>query len=36
VIMANKHARPDVEKLEKQVEARGTIEDSFELPPVTA
>ena len=34
VIMANKHAKPDVEKLEKQVEARGTIADSFELPPV--
>jgi len=36
VVMANKHAREDVIKLEKKVEARGKVEDSFELPPLDA
>ena len=36
VIMANKHAKPEMEKLERQAQARGSIEDSFELPPVNA
>ena len=34
VVMANKHAKPELEKLERQVEARGKLEDAFELPPV--
>ena len=36
VVMANKHAKPDIEKLEKQIESRGNLADSFELPPVAA
>ena len=36
VIMANKHAREDIVNLEKKVEARGKVEDSFELPPLDA
>ena len=34
VVMANKHAKPELEKLERQVEARGKLEDAFERPPV--
>ena len=36
VTMANKHAKEDIAKLEKKVEARGRVEDSFELPPLDA
>ena len=36
VIMADKHARGDIENLEKRVEAQGKVEDSFELPPLDA
>jgi molybdopterin converting factor small subunit len=34
VIMANKHAKKDIEAMEAKVEARGKLEDAFELPPV--
>ena len=36
VIMANKHAKDDMVKLEQRVEAQGAVEDSFELPPLDA
>ena len=36
VIMANKHAKPDLVEMDRRNEARGDLEDVFALPPVEA